>query len=73
MSSRSSKSSRSDAIRPGFINWFDRQMKALEPFQVTVTFCFTPDGHGVAPHYTSPPKDIEQYAEFCAAMVRRYS
>ena len=28
--------------------WFDRQMEALEPFEVTVTFCFTPEHLGIA-------------------------
>jgi hypothetical protein len=26
----------------------------------------------VAPHYTSPPLVPEEFAEFCAAMTRRY-
>jgi beta-xylosidase len=63
----------SDYARPGREAWFDRQMKALEPFDVTVTFCFTPDDAGIEPHYTSPPRHPEEYAEFCAAMVRRYA
>ena len=32
-------------------------MRALEPFDVTLTFCFTPEHLGIAPHHTSPPKD----------------
>jgi beta-xylosidase len=63
----------SDWGRPGALAWFDRQMRALEPFEVTLTFCFTPDALGIEPHYTSPPRDIGAYAEFCAAMVRRYA
>jgi beta-xylosidase len=47
-------------------------MEALEEFAVTVTFCFTPESCGVQPHHTSPPRDIAQYAEFCARMTRRY-
>src|SRR3954454_24528412 len=31
-----------DSYRPGWERWSDRQMKALEEFDVTVTFCFTP-------------------------------
>jgi len=53
--------------------WFDRQMRALERFDVTVTFCFTPESAGVRPHHTSPPVDTSRFAEFCAAQVRRYS
>jgi beta-xylosidase len=62
-----------DSLRPGALAWFDRQMKALEEFNVTVTFCFTPNSRGVRPDHTSPPLVIEEYAEFCAAMVRRYA
>ena len=62
-----------DSFRPNALQWFDRQMKALESFAVTVTFCFTPEHLGVAPHYTSPPKDVNQFADFCAQMTRRYA
>jgi beta-xylosidase len=62
-----------DSLRPNALAWFDRQMKALEPFDVTVTFCFTPEAHGLRPHHTSPPKDAQAFADFCAAMVRRYA
>jgi beta-xylosidase len=48
-------------------------MRALEDFDVTVTFCFTPAHRGVAPHHTSAPLVKEEFAEFCAAMIRRYS
>jgi beta-xylosidase len=62
-----------DSFRPGWEAWFDRQMKALEPFEVTVTFCFTPEHRGIAPHHTSPPQVPEEFAEFCGRMVRRYA
>jgi beta-xylosidase len=62
-----------DAGRPGALAWFDRQMKALEDFDVTVTFCFTPEDRGIAPHHTSPPKDPREFADFCAQMTRRYA
>lgn len=62
-----------DYHRPGALEWFDRQMKALEEFETTVTFCFTPDHCGIEPHHTSPPRRVEEYAEFCVAMVRRYA
>jgi beta-xylosidase len=62
-----------DSFRPNADAWFDRQMAALEEFDVTVTFCFTPEHRGIAPHHTSPPQVKEEYAEFCAAMVRRYA
>jgi hypothetical protein len=48
-------------------------MAALEGFQVTLTFCFTPESHGIRPHHTSPPKDVRPFAEFCADQVRRYA
>lgn len=62
-----------DSFRPGALAWFDRQMKALEDFDVTVTFCFTPEHCGVRPHHTSRPQNPEQFAEFCATMIRRYA
>jgi beta-xylosidase len=62
-----------DSFRPGAEVWFDRQMRALEPFDVTVTYCFTPEHLGERPHYTSAPRDLEAYAEFCARMTRRYA
>lgn len=62
-----------DSFRPNALQWFDKQMKALESFAVTVTYCFTPEHLGIAPHYTSPPKDVNQFADFCAQMTRRYA
>lgn len=62
-----------DSFRPGALDWFDRQMEALADFQVTLTFCFTPEHLGIAPHHTSPPRDPQQFADFCAAMVERYA
>jgi beta-xylosidase len=38
-----------------------------------VTFCFTPEHRGIAPHHTSPPLVKEEFAEFCAAMIHRYA
>ncbi|MBV9892261.1 MAG: beta-xylosidase [Rhizobacter sp.] len=61
-----------DSFRPNAVHWFDRQMRALERFDVTLTFCFTPEHRGIQPHHTSPPQRAEEYAEFCAAMVARY-
>jgi beta-xylosidase len=62
-----------DSLRPGAEAWFDRQMRALEPFQVTLTYCFTPESLGVKPHHTSPPRDVDAYADFCVRMTRRYT
>jgi beta-xylosidase len=62
-----------DSFRPNALGWFDRQMEALQEFEVTVTFCFTPEHRGIMPHYTSPPQVKEEFAEFCAAMVHRYA
>jgi beta-xylosidase len=62
-----------DSLRPNADAWFDRQMAALEPFDVTLTFCFTPESCGIMPHHTSPPRRVEEFADFCARMVRRYA
>ncbi|WP_437935724.1 glycosyl hydrolase [Sorangium sp. So ce341] len=61
-----------DSFRPGAEAWFDRQMRAIEAFDVTLTYCFTPEHAGVRPHHTSPPQRLEEFAEFCARMTRRY-
>jgi len=61
-----------DSFRPDAEAWFDRMMRVLEPFEVTVTFCFTPEHRGIAPHHTSPPQVPEEFAEFCGHMLRRY-
>ncbi|UXN71149.1 beta-xylosidase [Devosia neptuniae] len=62
-----------DSFRPDALDWFDRQMQALEDFDVTVTFCFTPEHRGVAPHHTSAPQVPEEFAAFCAQMIERYA
>ena len=62
-----------DFGRPNAEQWFDRQMSLLDPFELTVTYCFTPESCGIRPHHTSPPKDPRQYADFCALMTRKYA
>lgn len=61
-----------DSFRPNALAWFDQQMRALEDFRITLTFCFTPEHRGLRPHHTSPPQQAEEFADFCAAMTRRY-
>jgi beta-xylosidase len=63
----------SDTEQPNYEAWFDRMMTVLEPFDVTLTFCFTPESKGINPHHTSAPRHIEEYADFCTRMVQRYS
>lgn len=62
-----------DSFRPDALKWFDQQMRALEPFETTVTYCFTPEHLGVLPNHTSPPREIHEFADFCSAMTRRYA
>lgn len=62
-----------DSFRPGASDWFDRQMEAIADFDVTLTFCFTPEHLGVAPHHTSPAVDPQAFADFCAWMIERYA
>jgi beta-xylosidase len=61
-----------DRLRRNSLAWFDRQMRAMEPFEVTLTFCYTPESKGLRPDHTSPPKRVEEFADFCAEMTRRY-
>lgn len=62
-----------DSFRPDAERWFDRQMRALEPFDVSLTYCFTPEHRGLKPHHTSPPREPQEFAEFCGRMTRRYA
>jgi beta-xylosidase len=62
-----------DSLRPHADRWFDRLMSSLDEFEVTVTFCFTPESRGVLPHHTSAPREIAEFADFCARMTRRYA
>ena len=62
-----------DSFRPHALEWFDRQMQAIDEFDTTVTLCFTPEHLGKAPHHTSPPKCIQDFAEFARRMVQRYA
>lgn len=61
-----------DSFRPDADKWFDCMMKKLEPFDLTITFCFTPEHCGLVPNHTSPPQDVGEFADFCARIVRRY-
>jgi beta-xylosidase len=62
-----------DWFRPNSEAWFDRQMRALEPFETTLTLCFTPEHLGMWPHYTAPPKRVEDFVEFVTWAVGRYA
>ncbi|WP_315927027.1 glycosyl hydrolase [Mesorhizobium sp. SP-1A] len=62
-----------DSFRPDALGWFDRQMEALADFDVTLTFCFTPEHRGLMPHHTSPPLVPDEFARFCADMTLRYA
>jgi beta-xylosidase len=61
-----------DYFRPDAEKWFDRMMSKLSDFNLTVTFCFTPEAKGIQPHHTSPPQRIEEFTDFCVTMMRRY-
>jgi beta-xylosidase len=62
-----------DSLRPDAERWFDRQMRALDGFDVTLTYCFTPESHGLRPDHSSPPRSVDAFADFCARMTRRYA
>jgi beta-xylosidase len=62
-----------DWYRPNAEAWFDVQMSGLQEFATTMTLCFTPAHLGVQPHYTSPPKDPKDFAEFARWAVTRYA
>ena len=62
-----------DSFRPDAEKWFDRQMQAVDEFNTTLTLCFTPEHLGLAPHYTSPPKNPDDFAAFAGQMITRYA
>ena len=62
-----------DSFRPNAEAWFDRQMGALDEFSTTLTLCFTPEHLGKVPHYTSPPKNPQDFVEFTSWAVGRYA
>lgn len=62
-----------DWLRPNAEQWFDHVMKKLDAFDLTVTFCYTPESKGIQPHHTSPPQNIQEFADFCVTMMRRYA
>jgi beta-xylosidase len=62
-----------DSLRPDADRWFDRLVTALDEFDTTVTFCFTPEQLGIQPHHTSAPRELDAFALFCARMIRRYA
>src|SRR3546814_15120409 len=47
-------------------------MEALDEFDVTLTFCFTPEHRGIEAHHSSAPLVPQEFADFCAEMLRRY-
>jgi beta-xylosidase len=62
-----------DWFRPNAEEWFDRQMDALQDFNVAMTLCFTPAHLGLEEHHTSPPRENEDFAAFAAWAVERYA
>jgi len=62
-----------DSFRPNAVAWFDRMMAALEPFDVSLTLCFTPAHLGIEPHHTSPPKANREFADFAEWAISRYA
>ena len=60
------------SYRPNALAWFDRQMAALEEFDVTVTFCFTPE-HAACSRTTPARRWCRRSSPSSArAMTRRY-
>ncbi len=63
-----------DFYRPDALAWFDRQMRALEEFAVTVTFCFTPEDKGTGrttPRRQPIRRSSRSSAPPCCAATRR--
>lgn len=61
-----------DWHRPNATEWFDKQMEALEDFDLTITLCFTPPSRGIKPDHTSPPLIVEEFSWFTSQVIKRY-
>ncbi len=62
-----------DSFHADGTEWFDKQMSALDGFDTTLTLCFTPEHLGLERHYASPPKHVEDFADFASFAVGRYT
>jgi beta-xylosidase len=62
-----------DWFRADAEKWFDRQMSAVDEFDVTMTLCFTPEHLGIERHYASPPRNPQDFADFASWAVERYA
>ena len=62
-----------DSFRPNAQAWFDRQMETLGEFVTTLTLCFTPDHLGRTAHYTSPPKNPQDFGGFVKWVTEQYA
>jgi beta-xylosidase len=62
-----------DSFHGDGTEWFDEQMSALHEFDTTLTLCFTPEHMGIERHYASPPKRVEDFADFAGWAVSRYA
>lgn len=64
-----------DWYRRGAAGWFDRQMAALEEFEVNLTLCYTPAHLGCEPHYAAPPRPEArgEFARFASWVAERYA
>ena len=38
-----------------------------------MTLCFTPEHLGIEPHYASPPRNAQDFADFATWAVERYA
>jgi beta-xylosidase len=61
-----------DWHRDGSLEWFDRQMRVLAGFELTIVLCFTPPSRGRRNCHTSPPRDASEFAWFTEEVLRRY-
>jgi hypothetical protein len=48
-------------------------MSAIDEFHTTMTLCFTPEHLGIERHYTSPPRNPQDFADFVTWAVSRYA
>ena len=61
-----------DYVRPGGKAWYDRQMRALEEFEVLLSIWHTPPSASEAGTCNSPPRRLRDYADFIDLVINQY-
>src|SRR5688572_10203543 len=61
-----------DYVRPGGKAWYDRQMRALEEFEVLLSIWHVPPSVSEAGTCNSPPRPLRDFADFVDQVITEY-